>query len=63
METLKEILMSKFDLDEKTADDELSFARELVENYIADGDFASAEDVMADQFGLEPDYVLELMGL
>lgn len=63
METLKEILKRKFGWDDETAEDELGYARDLVEGYLADGDFSAAEDVVIDQFGLESDYVMELMGM
>jgi len=37
----------------------ISEAREQFNEYVSNGDFDSAEEICADYFGLEPDYLVE----
>ena len=53
----QEILMRRDGVDEFTADDIIATARERVQ---AGED---PEEVLREEFGLEPDYIFELMGL
>ena len=43
------------------ADNLIDEAREALQNYLDEGDFFGAENVCEEFFGLEPDYLDELM--
>lgn len=60
-ETIKAVLMNRDGISETEADELISEATDTLEAYLDDGDFIGAEDVCADYFGLELDYVDELM--
>ena len=55
-ETIKQILMRRDGLSDDEADEQIEYAKER----IADGE--DPEEVCYDEFGLEPDYVFELLG-
>ena len=55
-ETIKQVLMRRDGLSADEADELIEYAKELV----ADGE--DPEEVCYDEFGLEPDYVFELLG-
>ncbi len=55
-ETLKQVLMRRDRMSAEEADERIAEARERVE----DGE--DPEDVLHDEFGLEPDYVFDLLG-
>ncbi len=55
-ETIKQVLMRRDGLSADEADEMIDYAKER----IADGQ--DPEEVCAEEFGLEPDYVLELLG-
>lgn len=55
-ETLKQVLIRRDRMSAKEADERIAEARERVE----DGE--DPEDILQDEFGLEPDYVLDLLG-
>jgi len=61
MRTIKEILMDRDGMDEIEADDLIEEAKEALQEYLADGDMESAENICEEFFGLEPDYVMELI--
>jgi hypothetical protein len=61
MATIKEILMRRDGLTEKQAETEIQDAKELLQEYLAEGDMEAAGDICQDCFGLEPDYIFELM--
>lgn len=54
-ESLKEVLMRRDGLTEEEAEEQIEEARQAV----MDGD--DPEEVLADWFGLEPDYVFDLL--
>ena len=60
-ETIKEILMRRDGLSECDADDTITTAKEDLMDVIERGDFMEFEDFCQDHFGLEPDYIEELM--
>jgi len=60
-ETIKQILMRRDNMTEKNADDLISEATDAMNEYLSDGDMDSAEYVCEEYFGLEPDYIMELM--
>jgi hypothetical protein len=55
MKTIKEILMDRDGIDLIDA------AKEALHEYLADGDMESAENICEAFFGLEPDYIMELL--
>jgi hypothetical protein len=59
-ETIKEVLMRRDGMSEAEADDLILEAKEDLLQRIEDND-PSAEDVCQDWFGLEPDYLIELL--
>ena len=61
MNSIKEILMRRDGLTEAEANDEIAEAKDQLDEYLRDGDLASAENICQQYFGLEPDYVMELL--
>lgn len=61
METLKQVLMRRDGLTEAQADADIAEAREVLQEYIDAEDWESAHNICEEMFGLEPDYLLELM--
>jgi len=60
-ETIKQVLMRRDEMSENDADELIEEAREQLMLYIDEGDMESAEDICSEFFGLEPDYLDELM--
>ena len=58
---IKEVLMQRDGITSEEADVVIAEAREQLEEYIANDDIFGAEDVCSDYFGLEPDYLEELL--
>ena len=61
MESIKEVLMRRDNMTEEEAEDLISEARNALQSYLNEGDISSAEDICAEYFGLEPDYLDELV--
>ena len=61
MNELQKVLMERDGLSSQEADDAISDARELMNEYLEDGDMESAYDVCMEEFGLESDYIMELL--
>lgn len=61
METLKQTLMRRDGMTSEEADDAIQEAAVALQQYLAEGDMCSAEEVCAEYFGLEPDYIFDLM--
>ncbi len=61
MSTIKEVLMKRDGLTSEAADDAIMEARSLLNSYLEDGDIFSAENICEEEFGLEPDYFLDLV--
>jgi len=59
METIKEILMNRDALSSEEADALIDKARDDLHQRIAEGEMPS--DICEEWFGLEPDYLFELM--
>ena len=55
-ETIKQVLMRRDGLSDDEADEMVAYAKDR----IADGE--DPEEVCYEEFGLEPDYVFELLG-
>jgi len=61
MTELKQVLMDRDGLTEEEADEQIKEARGQLQEYLAEGDICAAEDICEEMFGLEPDYVMDLM--
>jgi len=59
MESIKEVLIKRDEMDPADADDLISDAQDDFNYRIARGDLDAAENICADWFGLEPDYLIE----
>lgn len=62
LRSIKEILMDRDGMAEDEAQDLIDDAQgEIIDLLDNDGSLCDAEQVIADYFGLEPDYLLELL--
>lgn len=61
MKTIKEVLMERDGYSSEEAEDAIFDAKESLAEALEMGDIERAEDICAEHFGLEPDYVFELM--
>jgi len=59
METIKDVLMRRDGLTAQEANDFITEARADLNKRLADGEYP--DDICEEWFGLEPDYVYELM--
>ena len=59
METIKEVLIRRDKMTNKEAEDLINDARKDLTNRLTDGEIP--DDICAEWFGLEPDYVDELL--
>ena len=63
LEPIKIILMRRDGMSEREADELIEEAKEAVIDYLEEDDFLGAENVCAEYFGLEPDYLWEIIPL
>lgn len=61
MNKIKEVLMDRDDLSGPDADDQIKEAKAQLLQYLADGNMCAAEDICAEYFSLEPDYIFDLI--
>ena len=61
MESIKQILMRRDGLDSHQADLTIQAAKAQLDDYLADGNHEAAYEICAEFFGLEPDYIDELL--
>ena len=59
--SIKQILMTRDDLSEESAQESIDEAREDFNYYLSEGDLKSAYNICQEHFGLEPDYLDEFM--
>jgi hypothetical protein len=59
METIKEVLMNRDGMTEREADIAINDAKKELRERIANGD--EADDICSELFGLEPDYIFDLL--
>ena len=59
--SILQILMTRDKMTKTEAQELISDAREVFDEYLADGDICSAENICEEYFGLEPDYLDEFM--
>jgi len=60
-ESIKEVLMRRDGISALEAQDLINQAMEALQEYIASNDLEAAENVCEEYFGLEPDFLTELM--
>jgi len=60
-ESIKQILMRRDGMTSQEADDLIEEAREQLQEYLTDDDQESAYNICQEYFGLEPDYIDELL--
>lgn len=61
MRTIKQILMDRDGMTASEAADLISEARGQLQRYLTDGRMDEAEYICEEYFGLEPDYLFELL--
>ena len=62
LESIKDVLMNRDEMSEDEAQDLINDARAEVEDLLDnDGSLCDAEQIIADYFQLEPDYLMELL--
>ena len=61
MKTIKQILITRDNMEPTEADDLIEAAQEELLMWIDEGNFEAAEEICADWFGLEPDFLEELI--
>ena len=62
-ETIKEILMRRDNMSETDAQALIDEATTALNDYLTNGDMDLAENICEEYFGLEPDYLDEIMPL
>jgi len=58
---LKNTIMKMFNYTSMEADDAITLAKQEMQEYLDDGDQESASDICEEMFGLEPDYIMDLI--
>jgi len=61
MESIVEILMERDRITKEEAEELVESAREQLDVYLAEGDIVGAEEICQEYFGLEPDYIFDLL--
>lgn len=61
MSELKKVLMERDGISSEEADRQITEAKEALQEYLEDGDTESAHDICQEFFGLEPDYLMDLL--
>lgn len=61
METIKDILISRDDMTPNDADKLILAAKKQLAKHLAEGELDLAENICAEFFNLEPDYIFELL--
>ena len=59
METIKQVLMTRDNMTAGEADDLINDAKNDLNDRLADGELP--DDICSEWFGLEPDYIMEIM--
>jgi len=58
---IKQILMKRDEMSSEDADELIAEAKEQLYIYLEDGQLSYADDICNEYFGLEPDYIDELL--
>ena len=59
--TIKQVLIERDGMTAEEADELIAQARAQLEEYLEEGDFAGYENICEEFFGLEPDFLDELL--
>lgn len=60
-ETIKQVLIRRDGMTEQEANNLIIDAKAALQKYLNESDFFAAEDICSEYFGLEPDYLMELL--
>ena len=61
MESIKDVLMRRDKMSKAEAEAAIDEAKKALQEFLANDDLIGAEDVCYHHFGLEPDYVFDLL--
>ena len=61
MTELKKVIMKKYDWNEQEADSAIEEAKTALQEYLEDDNQESAFDICEEMFGLEPDYLFDIL--
>lgn len=61
IESIKQVLMRRDGLTSDEADEQIREAKEYLQELIEAGDYLEAHDICEEMFGLEPDYIMDLL--
>lgn len=61
MKTIKQILMERDGMSASEAEKLIKEAKQALQEYLAEDDTESAYNICQEYFGLEPDYIFELI--
>ena len=61
MESIKQVLMRRDNMTSDEADNLIAEAKEALNDYLDNNDIESAYNICSEYFGLEPDYLDELI--
>ena len=61
MTELKQVIMQRDDLTSEEADNLIAEAKTALIGYLDNNDLTSADEICEEYFGLEPDYILDLL--
>ena len=62
MTSLEKVLVERDGMSETDAHKELEAFREETADYVMNGDLESLEDALMYDFGVEPDYIFDVLG-
>lgn len=61
MEHITDVLVSRDGITEEEAEQRVADFREEIDDLIMEGDLEGIEDALMDDFGLEPDYLMDIL--
>ena len=61
MLSIKNVLMERDGLSSEEANERIADAKELLQQYLLEGELDMAQEICSEEFGLEPDYLMDLM--
>ena len=61
VESIKDVLVERDGMSSEEADELIEEAKEALDERISAGDISSAEEICMDYFGLEMDYIFDLL--
>ena len=58
---VRDILMTRDGMTKEEADARIVEVREMMDEAVADGEVGEAEAIFEEEFGLEPDYLIDIL--